>query len=631
MKAGLRQRMSWLHTWCGLVCAWLLFLIFLAGSLSVFREPITRWMTAEPPLPATAQSATAHSATNAAVLAAAGRYLAQQGDNARFWRIEFPDEPQQALRLVWRTAAGVTHQAAMDPRNGDILAQPWGRKTEGGRHFMTLHYTLHAGNFGFWLVGWLAVGMLVALVSGVIVHKRIFKDFFTFRPGRGQRAWLDGHNASAVLTLPFQLMITYTGLAFFYTSYMPWPLQAVYGDNGHARWQAELLQTTQAGAAAALPPNPVLDDGVAARLQLGVLLDAATTALSSAPRMIMVERPGQRQERITVYARPDPQTSLRQIRSPAGRAVFQGATGAFSALHPADAQRSADPVQDVMSRLHLADFGGWGVKWLYFILGLAGTGMIATGAVLFAIKRRNKSDSEFGALTPAFYRLMESLNVAAIAGACVACIAYFHANRLIPAALPGRDGWEIKAFFLVWLATALHALLRPPQRAWVEQFGCAAALCLTLPLINALSTGQHGWAYVRAGNVEAAWVEGLVLVFGGLFAWLAWRLQEKAWVAPKPGRTVPAPRGHRWRVLGRVVCAGIGGYVLASLAATVGAQEMAAAGMAGQASAVAMTTLLSFLVYAGVAIWVFAASNAWRGVLGLMVLLGCAAWWMGGV
>lgn len=48
MKPGLRQSMAWLHTWCGLVCGWLLCAIMLTGTLSVFREPITRWMQAEP-------------------------------------------------------------------------------------------------------------------------------------------------------------------------------------------------------------------------------------------------------------------------------------------------------------------------------------------------------------------------------------------------------------------------------------------------------------------------------------------------------------------------------------------------------------------------------------------------------
>ncbi|EHK66061.1 membrane protein [Achromobacter arsenitoxydans SY8] len=616
--------MSWLHTWFGLVCAWLLCLIFLAGSISVFRAPISRWMTAEPALPATSAALPQET-----VLAAASRFLAGQEANARFWRIELPAEPEQAMRLVWRTAAGATHEAAMDPRDGALLPQPWGRKTEGGRHFMTLHYTLHAGTFGFWLVGLLTMGMLAALLSGIVVHKRIFKDFFTFRPGRGQRAWLDGHNASAVLTLPFQLMIAYTGLAIFYTSYMPGPLRAVYGEQGAARWQAELAERASQAGSAALPARPPLDASLPARQQLGVLLHAAQAALASPARMIMVERPGQPRERISVYGRPDAAMAIRQISSPTGRAVFDGATGAFSSLHLAAGSQPADAAHEVMERLHVASYGGWTIKWLYFICGLAGTLMMATGAVLYTIKRRNKGLGEFGAGTPAFYRIAESLNVAAIAGACLACIVYFHANRFIPAAQPGRDAWEITAFFLAWLASLTHACVRPLQRAWFEQFACAALLCLLLPATNVLTTRQHALAYARAGDWQAAMVESTIMVFGGLLAVLAWRLRAGAWTVPRPGRTAAAPRGYRWRVLGRVLCAVTGGYALATVGAIVLARALPLGGLASPAIGVVVASLLSFLIYAVAALWVFAAPGAWRWLLACIAGLTALAWTLG--
>src|SRR5690606_25108136 len=88
-------------------------------------------------------------------------------------------------------------------------------------HFVHMHYEFHAGTLGIWIVGFFAMAMLVALVSGIIIHKRIFKDFFTFRSAKGRRSWLDAHNASSVLTLPFHLMIAYTGLATFVALYMP--------------------------------------------------------------------------------------------------------------------------------------------------------------------------------------------------------------------------------------------------------------------------------------------------------------------------------------------------------------------------------------------------------------------------
>lgn len=45
---SLRQSMSGLHTWSGLLVSWLLFVIVFAGSLASFDKELTRWMQPEP-------------------------------------------------------------------------------------------------------------------------------------------------------------------------------------------------------------------------------------------------------------------------------------------------------------------------------------------------------------------------------------------------------------------------------------------------------------------------------------------------------------------------------------------------------------------------------------------------------
>ena len=44
---GLRQSMSWLHTWSGLLLGWLLYAVFFTGTLSYFRDEIDDWMRPE--------------------------------------------------------------------------------------------------------------------------------------------------------------------------------------------------------------------------------------------------------------------------------------------------------------------------------------------------------------------------------------------------------------------------------------------------------------------------------------------------------------------------------------------------------------------------------------------------------
>src|SRR3990167_7318806 len=46
-REGFRQAMSWLHTWAGLILGWLLFAIFLTGTLSFFNNEFNLWMRPE--------------------------------------------------------------------------------------------------------------------------------------------------------------------------------------------------------------------------------------------------------------------------------------------------------------------------------------------------------------------------------------------------------------------------------------------------------------------------------------------------------------------------------------------------------------------------------------------------------
>ncbi|AHV93279.1 PepSY-associated TM helix domain-containing protein [Bordetella holmesii] len=490
--------MSWLHTWTGLFCGWLLCAIFFTGTLSVFREPITRWMTAEPTLPAVAS-------VHLTPLELALRYLESAGSGARFWRIELPAHEGGAMTVAWAGRGGV-EELKLHPGNGEVLPQPWGRDTQGGRHFMSFHYTLHLPVLGYWLVGLVSIGMLVALLTGVIIHRRIFQDFFLFRPGKGLRTWMDAHNVSAVLTLPFLFMIVYTGLAVFYLSYMPWPLQTLFGDYGYSRYQAALH-----GDAPASGPR---FDGLPAMV-------AGTESLTrQRASMVLIEFP----DRVRVFGTVDPGKPALTLGNPMAIASFAG--GQLVKLNTPHDPMHAEAVHGVMESLHLTRFAGWGLKWLYFLSDLLGTLMLACGNVMFLSKRARKSQHEFGPATPRFYRLTAALNAATMAGICLASIAYFYANRLIPASLPGRADWEIRVFLLVWLAALLHALCRPAERVWHEQLSLTAVLCLGLPLLNYVSTGQHLGLYLAGGDGQRAAVELISLAFAVVLGGLALRLRR---------------------------------------------------------------------------------------------------------
>ncbi|MCU1745809.1 PepSY-associated TM helix domain-containing protein, partial [Pseudomonas sp. 20P_3.2_Bac5] len=210
------QSLSWMHTWSGLIFGWVLFAIFLTGTLAVFDKEIDGWMRPEIPT---------HNLSQDEAVQRGLDYLQSNHPGASAWNIGLPGErsPNLTVSAGEQRRGGGT---ALDPHTGELLDV---RETAGGSFFFRFHFTLNLPrNIGIWVVGLAAMAMLAALISGIVIHKKFFKEFFTFRPAKGQRSWLDAHNATAVLVLPFHLMITYTGLVIFYLIYMPAASDALF-------------------------------------------------------------------------------------------------------------------------------------------------------------------------------------------------------------------------------------------------------------------------------------------------------------------------------------------------------------------------------------------------------------------
>ncbi|MBK1680951.1 PepSY-associated TM helix domain-containing protein [Rhodocyclus tenuis] len=539
MKQTFRQSMSWLHTWGGLWFTWILFATFLTGTLGVFDDPISHWMRDK----GRAGEVPAMSAEERArAVTLAQDYLVRQAPRAEFWSIGLPDEDQPALRVFWReTEASPFQKRNLDPASGSQLKPGSARESEGGHHFVHMHFELHAGTAGIWIVGAATMAMLVTLVSGIVVHKKIFTDFFTFRPGKGQRSWLDGHNVLAVLTLPFLFMITYTGLIIFWATYMPAGIAARY-DGDEERYFSALTDGP--------PPRPrqFVEATVA---PLAPLMLRGEAAIARETGFVVVEHPGDRSASVRIFGRFDAEAeSDRLVGRSSGTALFDAISGEVIDVQQPNSVRGGTvlAVQQTMNALHFVRFGAYPLKWLYFLSGMAGAAMLAAGAILFMVKRRKNAGNEFGSATAGVYRVVEVLNVAAIGGLLLACIAYFWINRLLPLEVAERATREIQLFFAVWLATLAHAAWRTPHRAWCEQLAASAFLCLALPLLNLLSTGDWLVAALARGDGETAGVELTALAFGLLFVAALRQLWRRAATAdardkPLPDATATATGG----------------------------------------------------------------------------------------
>ena len=529
-REGFRQAMSWLHTWAGLILGWLLFAIFLTGTLSFFRSEFNLWMRPEMHgLPA-ADAQVAQKSLDA---------LVRQSPEVTQWIMHLPGDRDPAVNLLWRgTGNGRFETLRMNPQTGEAIDA---RQTMGGDFFYRFHFELRTAQKGRWtmegrwVVGVATMLMFVALITGVITHRRIFKDFFTFRPAKGgQRAWLDAHNVTGVLVLPFYLMITFSGLMIFHTLYMPAGIATAYktekGVDANAYFAD--LQGEKAESRPRRGANDKVDPLPAIALQ-PILTEARTRWDGGRIGSLQARRDAKGRAVVEVTRHEGDRL---QYRPP--RLLFDATTGQW--LDQADPTGPAAKTYGVLYGLHLARFADAGMRWVLFGFGVLGSLMIATGMVLWTAKRSAKSQTQAsrqGAAAaaaprtkaPFGERLVAAINIATLAGLPLACGVYVASNRLIPVGIEGRADAELAWFFSAWGVALLWALacavVRESRMGWSVPLGAAGLVWAALPVINALTTHPHLGVTLPAGEWVWASMDLSFLATGLLLCWLSWRLR----------------------------------------------------------------------------------------------------------
>ncbi|TWA85703.1 putative iron-regulated membrane protein [Azospirillum brasilense] len=527
MKDGFRQSMAWLHSWSGLLLGWLLFAVFLTGTIAYFRQEVTVWM--QPELHG--------SIPDAGTAERAVERMSQLAPDAAQWTIALPGERSPAVSVSWRPAdakpndRAALKRATLDAGTGAVL-EP--RETAGGNFLYRFHFELYGmpREIARWIVGIATMAMLVAIVSGIITHRRIFKDLFTFRPEKAAlRSWMDGHVAAAVLALPFHLMITYSGLLLFMTMLMPWAVDLAYDGNRQAYFAESGFRRA--------PPPPRPAPQAAPLTPVAPLLAEADRRWADRGGVgsLTVTNPGR--ANATIELRPAESDSIGRGAA-TERLLFDGVTGRAQEVPAADPQPAAMATGNYLMGLHLARFAGPGMRWLFFVSGVAGTVMVGSGLIFWVVKRRSqrgRADTWGNGPEPFGHRLADRLNIGVVAGLPLAVAAYFWANRLLPAGLGERAGWEIEVFFLAWAAALLHAPLRPSRRGWAEQLWAGAALFALLPVLNLATAPGHLGNSLPAGNWLLAGFDLTALAVGLLLGFAARKVGRNAFA----GKTVPAP------------------------------------------------------------------------------------------
>ncbi|MFZ5507580.1 MAG: PepSY-associated TM helix domain-containing protein [Pseudomonadota bacterium] len=553
-----RLSMAWLHTWFGLVLGYVLMACFFFGALSVFDREIDRWAIPESrfaaqPMPSfdtmllpifqKLQPDADRYADDMARLHDASKGSVPPRESLKaeeFWAYTTHRDPVLRMGADFGVPTPKDPDAhnhvhgtvTIDPRSGAAL--PGDRLKIGSEFFYPMHYSLHLHwkDLGYWIVGLAALAMLAALVSGVVMHRKIFREFFTFRPNKHtQRSALDLHNLTGVVALPFHFFFAFTGLVIFAGIYLPVG-QTMLRPLAQAHEAAEAARTglphKAAGVAAPLASVDAMVVEAKRRWQ--------ARGMPGEVGFLFINHVGDKNGYVSLFRAGNDRVAL------VGQGVhFEAATGRVIREDPPPTAVSS--VNEFLTGLHLQHFRHWLLRWLYVLGGLAGCVCIATGFIFFVEKRKK----QHAAKGIAGSRVVDALAVSTVTGMVIAALSILVANRLLPAGLPARGDWEQYAFWAAWVLALAHALwrtapvrqaplYRTPAPAWREQCWAIAGLAVAAVLLNWATTGDHLLKTLGSGYWPVAGLDLALLASAALASLAARKLLRRE---AKAGRDEP--------------------------------------------------------------------------------------------
>lgn len=476
MKPNTLRLYQTLHTWVGLMAGWALFIAFFAGAITVFHHELHVWQN---PARLEGRHATEVHVDGPAVDAFVQKLVAVHPDAAASVYVSLPSKEEPDFNAYWQDKTGAWHTMNGTALNGDAAAQ---RDTSLDRvagelsaFLNSLHYSLGLGLNGTYFMGIISVLYGLALVSGVLLHlPRLKKDLFAVRPGRNlKRFWMDAHNVVGLFSLPFHMVFAVTG-AFLCLSLVMVMVFNLLTFNGKLMEQVPTAIAATPEMTAAGRPSPTMP---AAQL-LAIAREHGGERFT--PEAIRFQRYGDA-------------NAVAEVRGDSERALGNGGSvgihaaanepnaGKLIANQTPGARDTNHTLYSGVFALHYGTYGNLPVRIVYLLAGLAGAFLFYSGNLLWIESRRKTRQAE----QPRVHRLLAQATVGVCIGTCIGVALCFPAALLWPERAVSYVFWPVFLLAVGW------SLVRPPVRAAVELLYVAALASLTVPLANALLTGDH--------------------------------------------------------------------------------------------------------------------------------------------
>ena len=515
------KRLVKLHGWIAILLSMLLYTVMLTGTVVVLDNEIDHW----------AQSEVHHETPFDVPIDPIYQRLEVQVPDALKETVSIGAGPEDSLRFFFGSSQagqgdGVGNfgrQYLVDPDTGTLMRAEVGyeadfRREDAGaaleRFLVDLHVRLHVpGRWGLYLTGTLGVVMLISAITGILIHRNIIRDLFvTERPGGRVVSIRDRHNLAGVWSLPFALLLSFTGAFLSFAVALGLPVVAMVAFGGDQ--QAAIEAVTGSG---------IEVDETPAKIQSLDAILAEASAVAGRPAGGMQIQNAARADSVveTFHAQAD--GNLRGMTL-----AYSGPSGAFlGRAHVVGTEASAgSTLAELTGPLHFGNFGGMASKIIWVALGAAMTFTIVSGVQLWA--RRRAEDPVWVVGYRVFVVVAWAVPIAMVAS----CYGYFLTKLSGDPIL-----WTARAFVLAMLACAGLAMVwsgRTLSRL-NQNFAMFLGLALLLlPFVRLQTGGMSLGEAILYGATDVWLIDLLVLLCGAASLFYARRGAQDALQPPQP-------------------------------------------------------------------------------------------------
>ncbi|HWV16356.1 MAG TPA: PepSY-associated TM helix domain-containing protein [Cellvibrio sp.] len=500
-----------LHTWVGITTGALLFIGFFAGALTMFKQPLERWISA----PAHMLPSVAPASRDKLV----SELLLQHTAARHEFTLHLLPRENVTAPVVWSEGeshelqlSGERWQATLN-QQGELQAEKitpdmFGELIDMLHRTAGIPGTLGGEYIGVYIMGIAGIMYFLALVSGlVLLLPTLVKDFLALRPGKNRkRFWLDAHNVIGIASLPYHIVISLTVIVFAFHDFF-------YDGLAEVVYREQPMFT---------PPAPKVQEPYQVQTLMPVS-ELIARVQQAAPQFVVDELLFMDLETV----RPRVRVAINSAQY-----ILQGPQSGYVIIHPYTGElldTSMLPTQaDAWSltttsffALHFGTYGGNMMRWVYFFLGLGGAFLFYSGNLLWIESRRKKQKQGQAAVVQARNtRWMAAATIGICLGSIIGTLASLLAGKWLFTAADNINNAYLSVYYAAFLLAIGWAFYRGAAVASVHLLWLCAAASIAVPatsLLSVLLPSLRLWAHsspAALGVDLTALAAALMFVYG---------------------------------------------------------------------------------------------------------------------